>query len=38
LGRARAAVGPEGLVVVTGSLYLVGALRRPHPEGNIYEH
>jgi len=38
LGRARAAVGPEGLVVVTGSLYLVGALRRPHPERNIYEH
>jgi dihydrofolate synthase/folylpolyglutamate synthase len=27
LARARAAAGPEGLVLVTGSLYLAGALR-----------
>ena len=38
LGRARDAVGPEGLVVVTGSLYLVGALRRLHPVRSIGGH
>jgi dihydrofolate synthase/folylpolyglutamate synthase len=28
LGRAKAAAGREGLVLVTGSFYLAGALRR----------